>query len=78
MTSSRAVFRGFDFSRRCASNSDWAILENPKSFARYTCDQNLGMLGTKQMGRPRSRILDVTVPNPVRNIYAQVLGFAPM
>ena len=36
------------------------------------------MLGTKQMGRHLSRILDVAVPNPVRNIYEQVPGFAPV
>ena len=53
-------------------------MENRKCFARYAYDPNLGMLGAKQMGRHWSRTLDVAVPNPIRNIHAQVLKFDPV
>ena len=36
------------------------------------------MLGAKQVGRYWPCVLDVAVSNPIRNIYAQILGFVPV
>ena len=52
--------------------------KNPKRFASYARDPNLGMLGAKQMGRHWPHVWDVARSNPIHNGYVQVLGLDPM
>jgi len=51
---------------------------SPTSFASYTRDQNLGMLGTEQTGWHWPRGLDAAVSNSSGSSPIQVLGFAPV
>jgi len=62
--------------RRIYSGHD--ITQCSMPFSSYTRDQNLGVLGAEQAGRHCPRVLDVAVSNPSGNIYAQVLGIAPV
>jgi hypothetical protein len=67
---------GLDLAESAFWSGSQGVL-NPIS-SSYPYDTNLGVLGSKQMGRRRSRVLDLIMPNPIHDIHVQVSAFSSL